>query len=137
MAGHCVNGQRSTVNGNYLFKITPSSGRRAADGRCRSSVIGRPIAESRLTQLSCGMAPPGASFGALRYRNFRLFIAGQFVSLCGSWMQLVALGWPALELPHSALKVGLVTTLGALPVLMFTLYGGVVADRVNKRRALI
>src|ERR1044071_5410929 len=83
------------------------------------------------------MPPPGASFGALRHRNFRLFIAGQFVSLCGSWMQLVALGWLALEISNSALKVGLVTTLGALPVLLFTLYGGVVADRVNKRRALI
>ena len=83
------------------------------------------------------MPPPGASFGALRYRNFRLFIVGQFVSLCGSWMQLVALGWLALVLSNSAFKVGLVTALGALPVLLFTLYGGVVADRVNKRRALI
>src|ERR1041385_6570262 len=47
------------------------------------------------------MPPPGASFGALRYRNFRLFIVGQFVSLCGSWMQLVALGWLALVLWHA------------------------------------
>ena len=77
------------------------------------------------------------SFGALRHRNFRLFIFGQFVSLCGSWMQAVALGWLALELSNSAFKVGLVTTLGALPVLMFTLYGGVIADRVDKRRALL
>jgi MFS family permease len=83
------------------------------------------------------MSPPGASFGALRHRNFRLFIVGQLVSLCGSWMQLVALGWLALVLSNSALKVGLVTALGALPVLLFTLYGGVIADRVNKRRALI
>jgi MFS family permease len=83
------------------------------------------------------MPTPGASFGALRHRNFRLFIVGQFVSLCGSWMQSVALGWLTLELTNSALKVGLVTALGALPVLLFTLYGGVVADRVNRRRALI
>ena len=77
------------------------------------------------------------SFGALRHRNFRLFIFGQFVSLCGSWMQTVALGWLALTLSNSAFQVGLVTTLGALPVLLFTLYGGVVADRVNKRKALL
>lgn len=77
------------------------------------------------------------SFGALRHRNFRLFIFGQFVSLCGTWMQTVALGWVALELSNSALMVGLVTTLGALPVLLLTLYGGVVADRVNKRKALL
>jgi len=83
------------------------------------------------------MPTAGASFGALRHRNFRLFIFGQFVSLCGTWMQTVALGWLALELSNSALKVGLVTTFGALPVLLFTLYGGVVADRVNRRRALI
>jgi len=77
------------------------------------------------------------SFRALQHRNFRLFIVGQFVSLCGTWMQSVALGWLVLELSDSPLKVGLVTTIGALPVLLFTLYGGVVAGRVNKRRALI
>jgi MFS family permease len=83
------------------------------------------------------MASSGASFGALRNRNFRLFIFGQFVSLCGTWMQTVALGWLALELTNSALQVGLVTFFGALPVLLFTLWGGVVAGRVNKRRALV
>jgi MFS family permease len=75
--------------------------------------------------------------GALAHRNFRLFIAGQFVSLCGTWMQSVALSWLVLELTDSTLKTGLVTTLNALPVLLFTLYGGVVAGRVNKRRWLM
>jgi len=75
--------------------------------------------------------------GALEYRNFRLFIVGQFVSLCGSWMQTVALSWLVLELTDSTLKTGLVSTLGALPVLLLTLYGGVVADRVNKRQWLM
>ncbi len=79
----------------------------------------------------------GAAFGALRHRNFRLFLGGQFISLCGSWMQIVALGWLALELSDSPLQVGLVTTFGALPVLLLTLYGGVIADRVNRRRALL
>jgi len=73
------------------------------------------------------------SIGALQSRNFRLFIAGQFISLCGTWMQSVALSWLVLELTNSTLKTGLVTTLSALPVLLFTLYGGVIADRVNKR----
>ena len=77
------------------------------------------------------------SFGALRHPNFRRFIFGQFVSLCGTWMQTVALGWLALLLTDSALQVGLVTFFSALPVLLFTLYGGVVAGRVNKRRALL
>lgn len=77
------------------------------------------------------------SIGALQHRNFRLFIVGQFVSLCGTWMQSVALSWLVLELTDSTLKTGLVTTLGALPVLLLTLYGGVIADRVNKRFWLI
>jgi MFS family permease len=78
-----------------------------------------------------------ATVGALRHRNFRLFIAGQFVSLSGTWMQSVALSWLVFELTGSTLKTGLVTTLSALPVLLFTLYGGTIADRVDKRRALL
>lgn len=77
------------------------------------------------------------AFGALRHRNFRLFLAGQFVSLTGTWMETIAEGWLVLQLTHSALQVGLVTTAGTLPVLLFTLYGGVVADRVNKRRFIL
>ncbi|MFN0178642.1 MAG: MFS transporter [Gemmatimonadales bacterium] len=80
---------------------------------------------------------PTFRIGALEHRNFRLFIVGQFVSLCGSWMQTVALSWLVLELTDSTLKTGLVATLGSLPVLLLTLYGGVIADRVNKRRWLM
>ncbi|MGE0443574.1 MAG: MFS transporter [Gemmatimonadales bacterium] len=77
------------------------------------------------------------SIGALESRNFRIFLLGQFVSLCGTWIQNVALAWLVLTITDSTLQTGLVTTLGALPVLLFTLYGGVIADRVNKRRWLI
>jgi MFS family permease len=76
-------------------------------------------------------------FAALRHRNFRLFILGQFTSLCGTWMQVVAQGWLVLQLTNSAFAVGLVTALGSLPILLFTLYGGVIADRVNKRRFIL
>src|SRR5689334_6962824 len=76
-------------------------------------------------------------FAALRHRNFRLFLIGQFVSLCGTWIQTVASGWLVLHLTNSAFQVGLVTTLGTLPILLFTLYGGVVADRVNKHRLVL
>lgn len=82
-------------------------------------------------------AVPRPAFGALRHRNFRLFLGGQFVSLSGTWMQTVAQGWLVLQLTNSAFQVGLVTTINTLPVLLFTLYGGVVADRVNKRRFLL
>ncbi len=77
------------------------------------------------------------TFPALRHRNFRLFLGGQFVSLCGTWMQSVAYGWLVLEVTNSAFMVGLVAMLGSLPILLFTLYGGILADRVNKHRVII
>jgi MFS family permease len=66
-----------------------------------------------------------------------LFITGQFISLCGTWIQSVAQGWLVFQLSNSAFQVGLVSTLGSLPVLFFTLYGGVVADRVHKHRFIL
>ncbi len=92
---------------------------------------------SLLTVYFAVLAPAPATFSALRHRNFRLFLAGQFLSLCGTWVQQVAHGWLVLELTDSAFAVGLVTTLGSLPILLFTLYGGVVADRVDRHRFLI
>ena len=87
--------------------------------------------------MTTALPPAPRAFGALRHRNFRLFLTGQFVSLCGTWMQAVALGWLVLELTNRAFLVGLVTALGAAPILAFTLYGGMIADRINKRRALM
>jgi MFS family permease len=69
--------------------------------------------------------------------NFRLFWIGQTVSLIGTWMQQVGQGWLALELTNSAFLVGLVAAAGSLPVLLFSLYGGVIADRRNKLRIVI
>ena len=81
--------------------------------------------------------PSLSAVASLRHRNFRLFLGGQFLSLCGAWMQTVAHGWLVLTLTNSAFAVGLVTTLGSLPILLFTLYGGVLADRVNKHRVIL
>jgi MFS family permease len=75
--------------------------------------------------------------GALAHRNYRLFFGGQVVSLTGTWMQSVAQGWLVLELTDSPFSVGLTAALGSLGVLVLTLYAGVVADRVDKRRAVI
>lgn len=76
-------------------------------------------------------------FGALRHRNFRVFYFAQAISLTGTWMQSVAQGWLVLELTDSPFYVGLVAALGAAGVLLFTLYAGVLADRTDKRRALM
>jgi MFS family permease len=66
-----------------------------------------------------------------------LFWTGQTVSLIGTWMQQVGVGWLALELTNSAFMVGLVSAAGSFPVLLFSLYGGVVADRHSKLRIVI
>jgi MFS family permease len=76
-------------------------------------------------------------FAAFALPNFRLFFAGQSISLVGTWMQIVAQGWLVLMLTHSATKVGLLVAIQTLPILFFAPYGGLVADRLNKRVLLI
>jgi MFS family permease len=68
------------------------------------------------------------------HRNFRLFWIGQTVSLIGTWMQQVGQGWLALELSNSAFVVGVVAAAGSLPILLFSLYAGVIVDRRDKLR---
>ncbi len=76
-------------------------------------------------------------FGTLvKYRNFRLFWTGQTISLIGTWMQQVAIGWTALELSNDPFMVGLAAAAGTFPVLLFSLPGGVVADRNEKLRVV-
>jgi len=83
-------------------------------------------------------APPRAfRLGALSHRNFRLFLFGQGISLIGTWMQSVALGWLVLDITNSPFAVGLTQALRSLGVLLFTLYAGVVVDRVDKRRLIV
>jgi len=77
-------------------------------------------------------------FSSLRIRNFRLFAAGQVVSNTGTWMQRVAQDWLVLELTHgSGTAVGIATGLQFLPLLLFSLWGGMIADRYPKRRVLM
>jgi MFS family permease len=75
---------------------------------------------------------------ALRNHNFRLFWSGNFLSNIGTWMQNVAQGWLVLTLTHgSAFWLGVVGFAGSIPFLFFTLFGGVIADRADKRRLLL
>lgn len=74
---------------------------------------------------------------ALRNPNFRLFWAGNFLSNTGTWMQNVAQGWLVLTLTNSAFWLGVIGFAGSIPFLLFTLFGGVIADRVNKRRLML
>lgn len=74
---------------------------------------------------------------SFRHRNFRLFFAGQFVSLTGTWMQSVAVSWLVYRLTGSSLALGLVGFASHIPVFLFGLFGGCLADRGDKRRILI
>lgn len=77
-------------------------------------------------------------FRALRtHRNFRIFWIGQAISLTGTWVQIVAQSWLALELSNDPFIVGVVSAAGSFPVLVFSLYGGVIADRYDKRKLVI
>ena len=75
-------------------------------------------------------------FRSLRVRNYRLYASGQLVSLTGTWMQRVAQDWLVLELTNSGTALGVVTALQFGPALVLGLWGGVLADRGNKRRLL-
>jgi MFS family permease len=70
----------------------------------------------------------------VRHRNFRIFLTGQTLSLIGTWMQMMAQGWLALELTNSAFLVGLVATASSIPIVLFTLPAGALVDRSDKLR---
>jgi MFS family permease len=77
------------------------------------------------------------AFRALRHRNFRLFTFGQSLSLVGTWMQQVAIGWLVYRMTSSAFLLGLVSFVGQAPGFFLTPFAGVLADRLNKHRIVI
>lgn len=77
------------------------------------------------------------TFASMNSRNLRLYFAGLAVSQIGSWVQLVSLPWLVLRLTHSGTALGLTYALQFLPILLLGAWGGVVADRVDKRRLLV
>ncbi|MGH6884547.1 MAG: MFS transporter [Geminicoccales bacterium] len=77
------------------------------------------------------------TFRAFRHRNYRLFYWGQAISLSGSWMQTVAQSWLVLEITDSKVALGLVTMLQFLPITLFVLIAGVIADRLPKRDLIL
>lgn len=77
------------------------------------------------------------TFQSLRHRNYRLFFFGQLISLIGTWLQNTALAWLVYSLTKNAMTLGLVSFLGSIPVLFFSIYAGTFADEHPKRRILI
>ena len=80
----------------------------------------------------------GTTFQSLTVRNYRLFATGQLIKLIGVWMQFIAQDWLVLQLSgDSGTALGVVTALQFLPILLLSLYGGILADRYDKRKLLV
>ncbi len=77
------------------------------------------------------------TFAALSVPNFRRYFAGQAISMIGTWMQATAQSWLVLTLTHSSTALGVVVALQTLPLLLLAPYGGVIADRLDKRKLMI
>ena len=96
----------------------------------RSSPLRRRVTASTTDSLT-------RMFRSLRVPNYRRFVYGHAVSIAGTWMQRVAQDWLVLELTDSAIAVGIATSLQFLPMLLFGVWGGVLADRYDRRRLLL
>ncbi len=77
------------------------------------------------------------TFSAFRHRNYRLWFVGQLISLVGTWTQTTAQGYLVFELTHSPVYLGYVGFAAGVPSWLFMLYGGVIADRIPRRRLLV
>ena len=86
--------------------------------------------------MSRGVRLP-ATFSVLGERDFRVVWIGQAVSMVGTWMQAVAQGLLVLELWRSPLALGVINVVSGVPTVLVMLFGGVLADRIDKRRILI
>jgi MFS family permease len=78
-----------------------------------------------------------STFKAFRSRNYRLYFAGQSVSLIGTWMQKTAVSWVIYTLTHSTFMLGLTLFASQFPSFLLSLFGGVVSDRYNRYRVLL
>jgi len=77
------------------------------------------------------------TFRALRYRNYRLFFWGQLISLIGTWMQQTAMSWFVYEITNSKFLLGAVAAVGSAPMMLFSIWGGSLADLYPKRSILV
>src|SRR5436305_5813183 len=91
----------------------------------------------RLRRVPVGSVTWRHTFRALRHRNYRLFFWGQLVSLIGTWMQQTAMSWFVYELTNSKFLLGAVAAIGSAPMMLFSIWGGSLADLYPKRSILI
>lgn len=87
--------------------------------------------------MSMSSSARSQTFAALRHPNFRLWFIGQIISLVGTWMQSTAQGYLVYELTDSPLLLGIVGFTSGIPVWLFSLYGGVIADHISRRKMIM
>ncbi|MDR2987106.1 MAG: MFS transporter, partial [Nocardiopsaceae bacterium] len=139
--GRASSTQGSCADPGETEPVLTQAAQAAARAESADSATPEPRTPDR--QSSAGKTPPpakprGRTFSSLAVRNFRLFATGQVVSNTGTWMQRVAQDWLILQLTNgSAAAVGIATGLQFLPLLLFSLWGGMIADRYPKRRVLM
>src|ERR1700720_5031891 len=91
----------------------------------------------QLRRVPVGSVAWKQTFRALRHRNYRLFFWGQLVSLIGTWMQQTAMSWFVYEITNSKFLLGVVAAIGSAPMMLFSIWGGSLADLYPKRSILI
>src|SRR5205814_4352983 len=91
----------------------------------------------RLRRVPVGSVAWRHTFRALRHRNYRLFFWGQLVSLIGTWMQRTAMSWFVYQITNSRLLLGVVAAVGCAPMMLFSIWGGSLADLYPKRAIIV
>lgn len=129
----------SSSNGDAADASTPPP---ALTSSAPSSLAlaGTPPDEPPSEQELADLEKPSSALALLtvfRHRNYRLFFSGQLVSLMGTWMQSVAQGWLVYSLTHSPFLLGLTSFCAQVTVFFMASFGGVIADRVDRRKMLI
>ncbi len=99
-----------------------------------TTTLGSAAHESSIVNRQSSMS---RTFRAFSHPNYRLFWYGQLISQTGTWMRTTANSWLVLQLTGSALALGAITAMQFLPILLFSLFGGVLADRLPKRQTLL
>ncbi len=103
------------------------------------NILGTPPEEPPSEQEIADLAQPRRSnlLGVFRHRNYRLFFTGQLISLMGSWMQNTAMPWLVYDLTHDKFLLGVTSFCSTVPVFFLTPFGGMIADRVDRRKFLL
>src|SRR5436305_1326263 len=126
----------AAAQGTVSARAGDAAGGRADSGEAQP-ILSKPVAGAGSAGHG-GRRPRFQTFRSLSTRNYRLFATGQVVSNTGTWMQRVAQDWLVLELTHgSGTALGIASGLQFLPQLLFSLWGGVIADRYRKRSILL